>query len=1843
MEKNNQKGLNFYTEMLEANFTLKDYISMIGREHDLEKHTVEKDDIPEVLSYLYHFSDRFRQKDVYAVYEWRLLLCEIFFGRLFSSEPNFCTVVKKKFAYQDESTLTTLIFEELIKKNHISGIDENTDSFRIYKTVSVGYAMILPEVVLMPFANYDKSAFRLSRFAEGGKISPKNGYRSVVSYFKNNLNQLRFFLDFLSELREASVDRSIAFTALNDYIEDLKADFLIDDSLYLKSDCGDVSLEQALDHDFLYRLTREFNNSDVAEMFSSNPFKNKALCFMGKNAKMDNEGFVLADTALGRYRFDYGGQKLTPIPVRGFLGEDISKALYVVPPVSDMFYDCMIREKIKFFDWNVSVAPENSCVDIKITFGIGEMLFTEQRSFGIENIVVARNLPYIAMWPHVPVEWNEYFVYSLHKRFEEDETDISFPIIESDERIRFVDIGDVEVSIPVGGTKYECHTVGITDEKFTVIQSRAFPDAIELKVGGESFGYWMIVRDFRTKMYPVQEGRKGKIGFDFATTASVVKLSIDKKIISVDGPGEYLYDVFNPNYGTVRKTDLWETIHNYTMLGNVSGAVSKIYTYGQNYNAYRSTELLKSTRHNITGRAVFASAGYILHSIVSDDLADTSMIYGNLKWPEDSGASRVSTAKDEARDNFILSVLAWGVLKAKLFGCDEVEINVSYPQIKIGGSVLVSVNRIKDQLEQMSGFDEIKIFSCREAQANAAYLIEGNMNGYHSFSLPNPENGFMIVDIGGGTTDVAVCQYENLKVPFEEKVKGEISFKYAGREIIDIPLIMNEHVSKMWRPTTEIDVEEILRNFNWKYIVDTRKPLSDQISRMISAVGFILDNSELKNEYMINMTEKSRQTIKYKYIGLFWLLGRYIAKLEEENKIKITGSGPFNIYLTGSASNGIYGLCMIDDPDFVDKCGKAACASYSLGKDKKADFIRLAHDKDYGKKTNIKEAVAAGLLFLDFTQEDSSEEVVSNYLDFFEKKDKEEKNKVEFTDFNSDCVISLLKNLFEVLSLVNEETYSLADLDREDIDIIYECLNGKNEETDILYRNFIYGKIGDSPVSNDFMALYLLEVFLDLRRSLYPKSKEESITRNISGEFTTNVCVKDDNMYTALEIPLCFKYETEYKIYYPDKFKIDYGEGVKTAPHLTEIEEKYKEAINGFIVDALKKFGEGISYSLLADKTLDITEILESKLNNSIFSDAGFINVGLKVSVLDISEEDHARVLTEKQKFLAVLMKGLYEKKKADCKSYGIIKRNITVEIVMNVPVKAIFDGVRAVNKFPQEMQFEISYEIDDTDHYYSYRGTKFTENYTDNSIEREFVEEAKHAAIKAFSAMWQDGIDKNTFAVNYTDRSAAVQIDGEKIFSDVDVFIESIRQSLDVHGVVLTGFRLVGSIKASEILYDALFKSKEQDIIQEAADYVKEHEFSKKARLKAIEMLEAYPYFPGCVDMIKVYQDAIAEDDRDEAEYRRACALAKSRYNRFRLNKAEQIFRNMLWYKDSIELSVDCSLRIDKIVKVEQKIKKATAVLIVLSILALILFGIAAGIRKINEFLHTSGNDSSWSYSKETATLTIEGAGDVEATLRNRAAFAIKKKKVENIIIEDGITSLYEGIFKNYENLNKISLPKTLEDIDQNAFNNCDKLTSVKVPASVKNIGEYAFYDCNKLKKVSIPESVKRIESNAFASCKSLQDVSIHKNEVVIALDAFADCPKVTFTSNEEKEYNNTIFTSNEISVNKVYTGNLSAKYNMETDWYVLNVKKKIKKAVLVVYTEKQTDNARYWDVSLKPYVCRFYRPGAVWAKYIKGKTTMTVSDTFTLNEGLYYIQIESSDAYSDAPYSFYIKDLSS
>jgi len=70
------------------------------------------------------------------------------------------------------------------------------------------------------------------------------------------------------------------------------------------------------------------------------------------------------------------------------------------------------------------------------------------------------------------------------------------------------------------------------------------------------------------------------------------------------------------------------------------------------------------------------------------------------------------------------------------------------------------------------------------------------------------------------------------------------------------------------------------------------------------------------------------------------------------------------------------------------------------------------------------------------------------------------------------------------------------------------------------------------------------------------------------------------------------------------------------------------------------------------------------------------------------------------------------------------------------------------------------------------------------------------------------------------------------------------------------------------------------------------------------------------------------------------------------------------------------------------------------------------------------------------------------------------------------------------------VTLPNTIESIEQIAFQDCRKLASINLPSSLKEIGMNAFFRTG-LKEISIPSSVRSIGAWAFY-CDSLEKVFI-------------------------------------------------------------------------------------------------------------------------------------------------------
>ena len=88
-------------------------------------------------------------------------------------------------------------------------------------------------------------------------------------------------------------------------------------------------------------------------------------------------------------------------------------------------------------------------------------------------------------------------------------------------------------------------------------------------------------------------------------------------------------------------------------------------------------------------------------------------------------------------------------------------------------------------------------------------------------------------------------------------------------------------------------------------------------------------------------------------------------------------------------------------------------------------------------------------------------------------------------------------------------------------------------------------------------------------------------------------------------------------------------------------------------------------------------------------------------------------------------------------------------------------------------------------------------------------------------------------------------------------------------------------------------------------------------------------------------------------------------------------------------------------------------------------------------------------------------------------------------------VTAIGNSTFYNCFRLKSISLPETIEDIDDFAFES-SALSEITLPKSLKTIGEQVFYGCRYIKTIIIPNGVNTIGYMAFSNMEELEKLEL-------------------------------------------------------------------------------------------------------------------------------------------------------
>ena len=156
---------------------------------------------------------------------------------------------------------------------------------------------------------------------------------------------------------------------------------------------------------------------------------------------------------------------------------------------------------------------------------------------------------------------------------------------------------------------------------------------------------------------------------------------------------------------------------------------------------------------------------------------------------------------------------------------------------------------------------------------------------------------------------------------------------------------------------------------------------------------------------------------------------------------------------------------------------------------------------------------------------------------------------------------------------------------------------------------------------------------------------------------------------------------------------------------------------------------------------------------------------------------------------------------------------------------------------------------------------------------------------------------------------------------------------------------------------------------------------------------------------------------------------------------------------------------------------------------------------------------------SNETYDITVflMGAQSMEEMMNSQEKYFdstkneyILKYNPNNLIIEEGITSVDEFTFASITSITNISLPSTLKTIEEGAFSGIS-VRLVNLPNGLQSIGDSSFSRCNYLKTILIPRTVNNIGGDAFSELSTESIIYTETQEVADLISGKYDSSTTT------------------------------------------------------------------------------------------------------------------------------------
>ncbi|MBR2047484.1 MAG: leucine-rich repeat protein [Oscillospiraceae bacterium] len=117
----------------------------------------------------------------------------------------------------------------------------------------------------------------------------------------------------------------------------------------------------------------------------------------------------------------------------------------------------------------------------------------------------------------------------------------------------------------------------------------------------------------------------------------------------------------------------------------------------------------------------------------------------------------------------------------------------------------------------------------------------------------------------------------------------------------------------------------------------------------------------------------------------------------------------------------------------------------------------------------------------------------------------------------------------------------------------------------------------------------------------------------------------------------------------------------------------------------------------------------------------------------------------------------------------------------------------------------------------------------------------------------------------------------------------------------------------------------------------------------------------------------------------------------------------------------------------------------------------------------------------------------------------------IRSITIPDSVEKIEEGAFRNCQELTEITIPDSVTEIGPYAFENCANLEQVQLPEEMELLSEGIFAWCGNLRSITLPEALTEIGAYVFEGCGRLENIQLPDSITFLGERAFADCIRLS------------------------------------------------------------------------------------------------------------------------------------